>query len=424
MQKGCAISLQSKPKVSLAYLDMKTKAFSFLLISILICSFPVFSQVADTTSISEQIKTERDNQLKDLNEKLKRNEEEVNRLTDKLNAADNRNSSDKEKINDLEKLQIALDSRLKFLEEGPKTKINLNGQLAFTELLSIQRDIQPLDLFVSSQTFYTQLGNIGKIQNYSTFTSWKKDYDNWYNRQGKDDQMMEVINSSLNLISAVGSNVPLYGTMVATASSGITALVTAIGKREKDLSEKTPAMLKLLNVTSQFENQKAIIDHEWAQINKELEQLQKENAALLEDQMNYYGISMLDYKRKYLNATLDIDRETFKNECRKAISEKIMLQESSQNTKGKWLGQVETYMYKVQSLRLRFGQLTSRMLVNMEQYENIISVYSDSTRFPAEFTTQINGLNNSLKSLKNKFYASYNPAKYIEDSAVMYIERQ
>ena len=81
-------------------------------------------------------------------------------------------------------------------------------------------------------------------------------------------------------------------------------------------------------------------------------------------------------------------------------------------------------MFKVQSLRLRFGQLTSRMLVNMDQYENIISVYSDSTRFPAEFTTQINGLNNSLKTLKNKFYASYNPAKYIEDSAVMYIERQ
>jgi hypothetical protein len=279
-------------------------------------------------------------------------------------------------------------------------------------------------LFVSSQTFYTQLGNIGKIQNYNTFNAWKKDYDNWYNRQGKDDAMMEVINSSLNLISAVGSNVPLYGTMVATASSGITALVTAIGKKEKNLSEKTPAMLKLLNVTSQFENQKAIIDHEWVQINKELEQLQKENAALLEDQMNYYGISMLEYKRKYLAATLDIDRETFKNECRRAISDKILLLESSQNTKGKWLGQVETYMFKVQSLRLRFGQLTSRMLVNMDQYESLITVYSDSTRFPAEFTTQINGLNNSLKSLKNKFYASYNPAKYIEDSAVMYIERQ
>ncbi len=403
---------------------MNTKTLLIIQISFFTLSFSANGQVQDTTSISEQIKTDRDNQLKDLNEKLKRNEEEVNRLTEKLAAADSRTFTDTEKINDLEQLQIALDNRLRFLEEGPKTKINLNGQLAFTELLSIQRDIQPLDLFLSSQTFFNQLGSIGKIQNYNTFSSWKKDYDNWYNRQGKDDDMMEVINSSLNLISAVGSNVPLYGTMVATASSGITALVTAIGKKEKDLSEKTPAMLKLLNVTSQFENQKAIIDHEWEQINKELEQLQKENAALLEDQMNYYGISMLEYKRKYLTATLDIDRETFKNTCRKSISVKISLLESSQETKGKWLGQVETYMYKVQSLRLRFGQLTSRMLVNMDQYESLISVYSDSTRFPAEFTTQINGLNNSLKNLKNKFYASYNPAKYIEDSAVMYIERQ
>lgn len=403
---------------------MSTKALSFLLISLITVSFSAIGQVQDTTSISEQIKTERDNQLKDLNEKLKRNEEEVNRLTEKLAAADSRTSTDKEKINDLEQLQIALDNRLKFLEEGPKTKINLNGQLAFTELLSIQRDIQPLDLFLSSQAFFNQLGNIGKIQNYSTFNSWKKDYDNWYNRQGKDDAMMEVINSSLNLISSVGSNVPLYGTMVSTVSSGITALVTSIGKKEKDLSEKTPAMLKLLNVTSQFENQKAIIDHEWEQINKELEQLQKENASLMQDQMNYYGINKAEYTRKYLTATLDIDRETFKNECRRAISDKITQLESSQATKGKWLGQVETYMFKVQSLRLRFGQLTSRMLTNMDQYESLITVYSDSTRFPAEFTTQINGLNNSLKTLKSKFYASYNPAKYIEDSAVMYIERQ
>lgn len=396
-----------------------------LLIILFTCfAYTSFGQELVENTIVEQIKTERDNQLKELNEKLKKNEEEVNRLTEKLAAADNKNQSDKEKINDLEKLQLALDNRLKFIEEGPKTKLNLNGQLAFTELLSIQRDIQPLDLFLSSQTFFTQLGNIGKIQQYNTFNTWKKEYDSWYNKQGKDDAMLEVINSSLSLISSAGSAIPLYGTLASTVSSGITALITSIGKREKDLSDKTPAMLKLLNVTSQFENQKSIIDHEWAQINKELEQLQKENTALLDDQMSYYGISMQDYKRKYLNATLDIDRETFKNSSRKIISDKLATLDKSQETRGKWLGQVETYMFKVQSLRLRFGQLTSRMLVNMEQYENLITVYSDSSKFPTEFTTQINGLNNTLKTLKSKFYASYNPAKYIEDSAVMYIERQ
>lgn len=271
------ISRNIKPNPLIDTMNIK----SLLLVLVTCFAFKSFGQETVENTIVEQIKTERDNQLKDLNEKLKKNEEEVNRLTEKLADSDNKNQSDKEKIIDLEKLQLALDNRLKFIEEGPKTKLNMNGQLAFTELLSIQRDIQPLDLFLSSQTFFTQLGNIGKIQQYNTFNVWKKEYDNWYNKQGKDDAMLEVINSSLSLISSVGSTIPLYGTLASTVSSGITALITSMGKREKDLSDKTPAMLKLLNITSQFENQKSNIDHEWAQINKELEQLQKENSTLM-----------------------------------------------------------------------------------------------------------------------------------------------
>lgn len=120
---------------------------SLCTIAVLLLSFN-FSMAQ--TEITEQIKTDRDNQHKDLNEKLKINEELVNRLTDKIAAADSKNATDKDKISDLENLQFALDNRLKILEEAPKTRINLNGQLAFTELLSIQRDIQPVELFLTS----------------------------------------------------------------------------------------------------------------------------------------------------------------------------------------------------------------------------------------------------------------------------------
>ena len=130
------------------------------LIFLLILNIPV---IAQENTINEQIKNERDSQLKDLNDKLKTNEELISKLTEKLAATDSKTATDKEKIKDLETLQLALDDRLRILEETPKTKINLNGQLAFTELLSIQRDIQPVDLFLTSQTFFSQLGNIGKI---------------------------------------------------------------------------------------------------------------------------------------------------------------------------------------------------------------------------------------------------------------------
>jgi peptidoglycan hydrolase CwlO-like protein len=107
---------------SINQLIIPMKKFNFLVILTLLA----FSQISFAqTEISEQIKTDRDNQLKELNEKLKTNEELVNKLTEKIAAADSKNASDKDKIFDLEKLQLALDNRLKILEEAPKTKINL-----------------------------------------------------------------------------------------------------------------------------------------------------------------------------------------------------------------------------------------------------------------------------------------------------------
>ncbi len=397
---------------------MRSKACSALLIFLL---FAGFCQAQ--TEISEQIKTDRDNQLKELNEKLKSNEEIVNKLMEKLAATDSKTSSEKEKMNDLEKLQVALDNRLKILEEAPKTKINLNGQLAFTELLSIQRDIQPVELFLTSQFFFDQLGSIGQIQNYKSFSSWKTSFDKWYEREGKSDAMVGVLQQSIGLISSASAAVPLYGTMVNSAISGVNTLMSTVSKKEKELYDKTPEMLRVLTVSSQFEQQKSIIDQEWKMINQELEQLQKENSQLLNEQMKYFGIDKSRYESRYLRATLDSEREQFKNECRKSISDKIIFLDSSADTRGKWLGQVETYMYKVQSLRLRFGQLTTRMQANISQYETLIKTYSDPVLFPAEFTSKIMALNSPLNNLKNKFYSSFNPAKYIEDSAVMYIER-
>jgi hypothetical protein len=400
--------------------EMNIKTYS-LIFSLFI--FTATVSVAQT-EITEQIKTDRDNQLKELNEKLKNNEEIVNRLTEKLAATDNKTATDKEKMEDMEKLQIALDTRLKILEEAPKTKINLNGQLAFTELLSIQRDIQPLELFLSSQSFFDQLGSISKIQEYKSFSNRKKDFDKWYEKDEKTDAMSSVIQNSLSLISSASSVVPLYGTMVNTTISGVVSLMATLGKKEKDLYDKTPEMLRVLTISSQFEQEKSMIDHEWTLINQELEQLQKENTSLLDEQMSYFGINKQQFEKRYLKATLDSEREQFKNESRKAISDKIATLDRSADTRGKWLGQVETYMYKVQSLRLRFGQLTARMLANIDQYDTLLTNYSDTGKFPLEFTSKIIAMNSPLNNLRNKFYSSFNPAKYVEDSAVMYIERQ
>ena len=378
---------------------------------------------ADTAkSVSNQIKNDRDNQLQELSNKLSRNEDEVKRLTATLAGIDDRKT--KEKLNAVQDLQTALDTRLKILESSPKTRVRWNGQLAFTELLSIQRDVQPADLFIASENFFTQLGTVSNLQNYPDFTAWKSEYDKWYARQKGTDRMLDFINQSLTLITDVSNKVPLYGSVVQTAVSGISTIVTGFGKKNAALTEKTPQMLTLLNFISQFESQKMLIDHEWKQINTELKQLQLENGKLVKEQLLYYGLDTNDYKRQFLSETLDSKRDNYKNACRQVITDKLNALDTMKGTARKWLPQVETYMYQVQSLRLRFGQLTARMFSNIGRYEELVAAYSDAQKFPAAFTGNVRKLSALLSAVKSSFNTTFNPQKYIEDSAIMYLEEQ
>lgn len=379
----------------------------------------LYAQTETTISVSDKIIMERDNELNGYKNKLKENDNAIKILQDRLSESNNTQV----KITTLDGLQQKLDERIKSLETASKRKANYNGQLALIELLSVQRDLQPAQLFTSSQTFFTQLGNISNLQNYKTFTDWKTEYEKWYVRQDKDDQMLELVNSSINLIGNVANKVPLYGSIVQTATAGIGNLISSFGNRHKELKQQTPEMLKLLSATSQFENQKAIINHEWEQINKELDQLQSENDKLLKDQLVYYGIDYNEYTLEYLNATLDTYRDNFKTKCRTTINKKLTSLDKDTPTANKWLGQVETYMYKVQSLRIRFGNLTNRMLSNIDRYEQLIKLFSDNTKFPQELTEKIKGLGETLSSVKKNFSATFKPERYIEDSAVMYIEK-
>ena len=393
---------------------------SIALITILfVCPLGLAQNDSLRIIIADQIKNERNEELSLLRNELKRNESEISKLTEELSAISKRKT--KEKVEAMEKLQVALDNRIRFLEESPKTEIGFNGQLAFTELLSIQRDIQPADLFLQSQNFFTKMGEISNIQDYEKFREWKKEYDNYYERKKGSDKTLEFINKSLGLVTDASSKVPLYGSIVNTTTSGISALVGTLGGRHKELAEKTPDMLELLSVLGQFQQQKAIIDHEWSLINKELGQLKEENTELLESQLDYYGLDKDSYKKDYLKATLDHDRDEYKQECRKQIQSSLADMDSNPNSK--WLEDVEIYMYKVQSLRLRFGELTSRMLNNIDKYQELIAIFSDNSKFPIEFTNKLGNVSTSLQSVRSTFYKSFNPAKYIQDSTIMYLEK-
>jgi len=139
---------------------------------------------------------------------------------------------------------------------------------------------------------------------------------------------------------------------------------------------------------------------------------------LLEEQAKYYGLDMSAVKQ-YQNATLDSERETLKNNFRKAINNRISKWEKEGNKD--WLTEVERFMVKTQSLRQRFGQLTLRMKSNIGKYQELITQFSNNDAFADEFRTKLRELQSSIDQVDSNFNAVFNPSKYIEDSAVMYI---
>ena len=149
-------------------------------------------------------------------------------------------------------------------------------------------------------------------------------------------------------------------------------------------------------------------------------QLQAEYKLLVDNQILFYEIDKAKYDT-FLIATLDNDIDNFKVYCKDKILEKLKYLENGNNPN--WMGNVETYMYQVQSVRIRFGELTGRMLVNIEKYEKLFSKYTDPNKFSSEFVNKAKNLKIDLALVKENFILQFKPNKYIEDSAVMYIKR-
>ena len=365
-----------------------------------ICLFlGITAQAQD--QVSAQIIKERDSLLLNLNKQLEDNAVKLKSLQGEFSDLNPNRTS--QRLGSLDSIISKQENRITLLENSRKIQLKLNGQLAFTELMSIHRDIKPSNLLLSSQEFFSK--ERGKKGGRLTP---KKGKDNW----------LELINKSITVLNEPASNVPLYGSLFQTFSGGITSALEIVGGAGKDLREKTPEMLNVLNTASQFSQQQSIIDNEWKSINEELNKLENEYKRLLEEQATYYGLDMSTVKQ-YQNATLDSERETLKNKFRKSINNRISEWEQKGNKE--WLTEVERFMVKTQSLRQRFGQLTLRMKSNIAKYKVLIKQFSNNNAFAQEFRLKLKDLQSSIDQVDANFNAVFNPSKYIEDSAVMYI---
>ena len=235
--------------------------------------------------VSEQIIKERDSLLLNLNKQLEDNAIKLKSLQGEFSDLNPNRTS--QRLGSLDSIISKQENRITLLENSRKIQLKLNGQLAFTELMSIHRDIKPSNLLLSSQEFFSKIAAINNPMNYPAYEAWFKEYQKWYERKKGKDNWLDLINKSITVLNEPASNVPLYGSLFQTFSTGITSAMEIVGGTGRDLRDQTPAMLNVLNTASQFSQQQSIIDNEWTSINEELNKLEDEYKRLLEEQAKY-----------------------------------------------------------------------------------------------------------------------------------------
>jgi hypothetical protein len=191
---------------------------------------------------------------------------------------------------------------------------------------------------------------------------------------------------------------------------GIGTFINSIGKRDKELRERSLEMFKLTTSVSQFTHDKDLIETEWKAITKSLNELQDlQNKAMEENIVKLLGIKSENFQMNFTDETQYIIGIS-------NIAENKIADAKKKNPEN-WKQDYYNQMVSVQNLKIRFGTITFRILENLDKYKTLIDKYKQD-QYLKDRATQ---LELKLDLVRNSFESTFNPQDYIRASNEMYI---
>jgi uncharacterized protein YfkK (UPF0435 family) len=327
----------------------------------------------------------------------------------------NTNSSS-EKIEKLvERVQI-LEEKQSELDKNAISVYKYNYSSAVLNLASMEREIKPLNLFNSSREFYTTLDKVSNPMTYPGYEAWFKEFEKYIEDNKKDEARLSALSHILQVTGNLAEGTPFTGMFAGSLFDGIGTFINSLGRRDKELKEKSISMFKLTTSVSQFTHDKDLIETEWKAITKSLDELKElQNRAMEENFVGILGINRSDFKKNFTDETDAKKRTQYIIDISRIAEDKIS--EVKNRNPENWKQEYYNQMVTVQNLKIRFGTLTFRILENLDKYKVLIDKYKQD-----EFLKdRVSQLELKLDLVRNSFETTFNPQDYIRASNEMYI---
>jgi len=365
-----------------------------------------------TTLVLSELNRERLVQRENLDFRIKEMDSKINYLDESIK---NTNSSSEKVEKLLERVQI-LEEKQSELDKNVVSVYKYNYSSAVLNLASMEREIKPLNLFNSSREFYTTLDKVSNPMNYEGYTAWFKNFEKYIEDNKGSEAKLAALSNIMQVTGNLAEGTPFTGMFAGSLFDGIGLFVNSLGRRDRELREKSLKMFKLTTLVSQFTHDKDLIETEWNAITKSLDELKEiQHNAMEENIVKILGINRSDFKKYFTDETDAKKRTRYILDISKIAEDKIA-EEKTKNPEN-WKQDYYNQMVAIQNLKIRFGTITFRIMENLDKYKLLINKYKNDELLK----DRIAQLDSKLISVRNSFESTFNPQDYIKASNEMYI---
>jgi hypothetical protein len=358
------------------------KKFLLILGSIPYLSY-CYAQTAQTpdTSLSND-KNIRNKVLSDIQENLDKKTQNIDQTLSKLDhrvdSLDLEIAASRDARDKADKLLLrvqALEKKQETVEQNELYVYQANYQSAIINLVSMDKEIKPLVLFNAAKSFFTTLEETADPMKYPGYQDWYKRFYAYIEKEKDHDPALDVLHDMVTVTGNITNATPIAGPVFQAFFIGINSYIGTLSAKKKEEREMSQKMFLLTAKLSQFDYDKDLIEQQWEIVTKELEKLQIHYDTILNQNLSLLSVKPVDYSFRYSRETDADKRYEFLTDLRKKASG-LVTDRKAADVKS-WKQPIYYELMDVQSLKLRFGDLTFDIRGILSKYSELVTKYKN-----------------------------------------------
>jgi hypothetical protein len=379
-----------------------------------------FAQAPDTTLSND--KNIRNKVLSDIQDNLDKKTQNIDqtlaKLDHKVDSLDQEIAASRDARDKADKLLLrvqALEKKQEAVEQNELYVYQANYQSAIINLVSMDKEVKPLVLFNAAKSFFTTLNETADPMKYPGYQDWYKRFYAYIEKEKDHDPSLEVLHDMVTVTGNITSATPIAGPVFQAFFIGINSYIGQLSARRKEEREMSMKMFLLTAKLSQFDYDKDLIEQQWEIVTKELEKMQIHYDTILNQNLALLKVTPADYQRRYSKETDADKRYAFLTELRQHASA-LVTDRRMADVKA-WKQPIYYELMDVQSLKLRFGDLTFDIRGILSKYSELVTKYHSDP----EIGLKVQELEVKLNALDDTFDQAFDPTEYINSATRMYL---